>query len=142
MKGITFIEILLVIALLLLISATAMPFTGSFLVRNNWHVAVDRVTSEIWKAQAYAMDGKTIGGNDIWGVCITGTTFRLFNGSCATPNFREDYAMPAGVTISGISSVTFNSLTGVPSAISTITITSDLGENTITINGAGMTQMN
>ena len=142
MKGVTFIELLLVIALLLLLSVMTTPFVGSYLVRNNWHVAADRVLSEVWKAQAYAMDGKSISGSEVWGVCITGNTFRLFNGSCATPNFREDYDMPAGVTVSGIGSVTFDNLSGVPSAVSTITITSNLGTSTITINGAGMAEMN
>jgi hypothetical protein len=98
--------------------------------------------SETWKAQAYAMDGKTISGSQIWGVCIIGNNFRMFNGSCASPNFREDYAFPSGVTISGISSVTFDNLTGIPSAVSTITVVSGLGTSTITINGAGMTQEN
>lgn len=142
MKGVTFIELILVIALFLLLSGMATPFVGSYLLRNNWHVAVDRVMSEIWKAQAYAMDGKVIDGSDVWGVCITGTTFRLFNGSCATPNFKEDYDMPGGVSVAGISSVTFDNLTGVPSAVSTITVGGSLGSNTITINGAGMTEMN
>lgn len=142
MKGVTFIELILVISLLLLLSVMTTPFVGSYLIRSNWHVAADRVISEVWKAQAYAMDGKVINGNEVWGVCITGTTFRLFNGSCATPSFREDYEMPMGVTISGIGSVSFDNLTGVPSSISTITISSSLGSSTITINGAGMTEQN
>ncbi len=142
MKGITFIELLLVIALLIMISAIATPFVGSFLTRNNWHVSADRVMSEIWKAQAYSMDGKSISGNNLWGVCITGTTFRMFDGSCANPNFKEDFSIPANVTVSGIGSVTFDDLTGTPSAVSTISISSSLGSNTITINGAGMADMN
>lgn len=142
MKGVTFIELLLVIALFLLLSTMATPFVGSFLIRNNWHVAADRVMSEVWKAQAYAMDGKEVNGSKVWGVCITGTNFRMFNGSCATPNFREDYPMPVNVSVSGIGSVTFDNLTGVPSAISVITITSNLGTSTININGAGMVEMN
>ncbi len=142
MKGVTFIELILVISLLLLLSVMTTPFVGNYLIRNNWHIAIDRVMSEIWKAQAYAMDGKIINGSKVWGVCITGTTFRLFNGSCASPNFREDYDMPVGVIISGIGSVSFDNLTGVPSSISTITISSSLGSSTITINGAGMTEQN
>ncbi len=142
MKGFTLIELLLVIAIFLILSTMATPFVGSYLTRNNWHVAVDRVMSEVWKAQSYATDGKVIGGSDIWGVCITGTTFRMFNGTCASPNFAEDYAIPLGVTMSGIGSVTFDNLTGVPSAVSTISVVSSLGSSTITINGAGMVQEN
>lgn len=142
MKGVTFIELLLVIALLLLLSVMATPFVGSLLVRNNWHVAADRVMSEIWKAQNYAMDGKEINGSRMWGVCITGTKFRMYNGSCESANFKEDYETPAGVAITGIGSVTFDNLTGEPSSTATIDVVSDLGSSVITINGAGMTEMN
>ena len=140
MKGVTFIELILVISLLLLLSTVATPFVGSYIVRNSRHVAVDRVMSEIWKAQFYAIDGKTINGNKTWGVCITGDIFRMFNGSCASPNLKEDYDIPAGLTASGINSVTFDNLTGVPSAVSTITLVSELGTSTVVINGAGMTE--
>lgn len=142
MRGVTLVEMLLVIAIFGVIAASATPFLSSFLVRNNWHVAVDRVASEIYKSQSYAMDGKTIGGNSVWGVCITGNIFRMFNGSCAAPNFREDYVIPNQVTVSGITSVTFGNLRGEPNVVSTINVVSGLGSNTITLSAAGMVDVN
>lgn len=142
MKAVTLMELLLVISLFLILAVMTTPFVGNYLIRSNRYVAVDRVMSEIWKAQAFAMGGRMISGNKTWGVCITGTTFRLFNGNCATPNYREDYLVPVGVSVSGIGSVTFDNLTGAPSAVSTITVGGSLGTNTITINGAGMAEMN
>jgi prepilin-type N-terminal cleavage/methylation domain-containing protein len=142
MKGITIIELLLVIAIFGILAASTTPFLSSFLIRNNWHVTVDRVASEIYKAQGYAMSGKVINGSDVWGVCITGSVFRMFNGTCATPNYREDFTIPNQIMVSGITSVTFDGLRGGPSSVSTITVNAGLGSNTVTINGAGMVDVN
>lgn len=142
MRGFTLIELLLVIAIFGVIAATTTPFLSSFLVRNSWHVSVDRVSSEIHKAQSYAMSGKVIGGSNVWGVCITGNLFRMFNGSCSSPNFREDYAFPGGVTMSGISSITFGSLRGEPTPAGAVNVVSTLGSNTVNINAAGMVEVN
>lgn len=142
MKGFTLIELLLVIAIIAIITGYSSPFLSTFLMRNSWHTTVDRVMSEITKAQNYAMDGKSIGGNTTWGVCVTGGIFRMFNGSCAVPNMKEDFNIANGVTISGLSFITFNNSRGEPSAVTTITISTAVGSNTITINAAGMVQVN
>lgn len=142
MKGVTIIELLLVIGIFGILAASTTPFLSSFLVRNNWHVTVDRVTSEIYKAQSYAMSGKVISGNKVWGVCITGSVFRMFNGSCEVPNYREDFTIPNQITVSGITAIVFGNLRGEPNSVSTITVNAGLGSNTITINGAGMVDVN
>ncbi|HOX96588.1 MAG TPA: hypothetical protein PLI45_04385 [Candidatus Woesebacteria bacterium] len=142
MKGVTFLELILVIAILLLLGVISVPFTGRFLVRNNQQTAVYRVMSETWKAQDFASSGREINGNRVWGVCLSGTKFRLFNGNCTSPTFKEDYDMPVGVSISGIESVTFDNLTGEPSGVTTITISNEARSNTITINAVGMIEEN
>lgn len=139
MKGFTILELLLVVAIISLVAASSTPFLSSFILRNNWETGIDNVVAATRKAQIYAMSGKTTGP---WGVCITGSTYRLFAGSCAAPTQKNDYAFHAGVTASGITSVTFDSKTGTPSAVSTITITSSLGSKTVSINAAGMIQEN
>jgi len=141
-NGFGLIELLLVIAIVAVLATASTPFLSTFLVRNNWHVAVDRVVSEISKAQGYAMDGKVIGGSKVWGVCITGNTFRMFNGSCVAPNLWEDYAFPGGVNISGISEITFSNLRGEPSAVSVISISSNVGSSTVSVNAAGLVEVN
>lgn len=141
-KGFSLIELLLVIAIVAVLATATTPYLSTFLIRNNWHVAGDRVMSEINKAQTYAMDGKIIGGSTVWGVCITGNMFRMFNGSCASPNFREDYTFPGGVSMSGITEITFSNLRGEPSTASTINIVSSVGSSAVTINAAGMIDMN
>lgn len=141
-NGFGLIELLLVIAIVAVLATATTPFLSTFLVRNNWHVAVDRVVSEISKAQGYAMDGKVVGGSKVWGVCITGNTFRMFNGSCAAPNLWEDYVFPGGVTISGIGEVVFDNLRGEPSSVTLINISSAVGSSTVSINAAGMVEEN
>jgi Tfp pilus assembly protein FimT len=131
---------LLVIAIVAVLATATTPFLSTFLVRNNWHVTTSRVVSEITKAQNYAMSGKVISGSTVWGVCITGSTFRMFNGSCASPNMKEDFAFPGGVTINGITSVTFDNLRGEPSPVATINVVSTVGSSAISINAAGMVE--
>lgn len=141
MKGFTIIELMLVVAILGVISSTATPFLSNFLVRNNRHVATDRILSEIYKAQSYAMSGKEVGGSAVWGVCLTGGVWRMFNGSCLSPNQMENYTIPNGVTVSGVSSVTFNTR-GEPSSTAVITVASGLGNSTITLGTTGMVDVN
>ena len=141
-NGFTIIELIIVVSFITILAGMATPFASSFVSRNNWHVAADRVQSETWKAQSYAMEGKAVSGDSVWGVCISGPYFRLFNGSCATPNLSEDYLIPTGVTITGITTLTFANLRGEPSTPSTITISSTYGTSTITLNAAGMIQQN
>ena len=142
MKAFTVIELILVISIIGVLMAATTPFMSSFMLRNSWHVATDRVVSEVYKAQNYAMSGKTISGSNVWGVCVNGDTFRMFNGSCSTPNFFEDYSFPRGITITGITSVTFDSLRGLPSVVSTISIVSELGSSNVNLGESGMVDVN
>lgn len=142
MRGFTIIEMFLAIAIMAVLSMATTPFLSSFLIRNNWHVATDRVVSEVYKAKNYSMAGKLIVGSNVWGVCMTSGKFRLFNGSCASPNFFEDYIIPSGVTVSGITEVNFDNLRGIPSAVTTINIVSNVGSSNITLSGSGMVDVN
>lgn len=142
MKGFTIIELLMVIAFVAILAGMVTPFTSSFISRNNYQVTIDRVLSEVWKAQSYAMEGKSVGGNTVWGVCISGSSFRLFNGSCAGPNTKEDYEIPNGITVSGITSVTFDDLRGEPTPVSDIVVSSSYGNTTISLGAAGLVERN
>lgn len=136
------LEMLLTISLIAIIASAGIPMASSFLSRSGRQVAVDRIASEVYKAQNYAMNEKVFSGSVVWGVCLTGNIFRMFNGSCASPNYKEDFVPNAGVSVSGLSSITFESLRGIPSAATTITISNDFGTNSVVINGAGMVEVN
>lgn len=138
-QGLTLIELLMVIAIFAIIAASSTPFLSNFILRNNYETTVDKVVSTIRKAQQYAMDGK----NDVtWGVCLSGNSIRLFSGSCALPTFSEDFDTPSSVTITGLNETTFSTLRGEPSSALSITITTDIGTQTVTMNTAGGMEIN
>lgn len=142
MKGFTIIELILIISLLGILAGVGSPFISSFITRDNWHVATDRITSELWKAQSYAMEGKSINGSKVWGVFLIGNVFRLFNGDCNNPNYKEDFAVPNGISVTGISNLVFDNLRGEPDAAVVMSVTSNLGSSSISVNAAGMIDAN
>lgn len=140
--GFSLLEMLMVIGLLAIIASAGIPMASSFLSRSGRQVAVDRIASEVYKAQNYAMNERVISGSTTWGVCQTGNIFRLFNGSCASPNYKEDFVPNNGVSVSGITSITFDNLRGLPSVATTIVVSNNFGANSIVINAGGMVEVN
>lgn len=133
-KGVTVIELLLVISIVAIVAAAATPFLSSFVLRNNLEVTTARVIGTIRKAQNYSQDGKN---DEVWGVCLTGGNLRLFSASCTSPSFSEDFSVPKTVKISGLSETFFSKLRGEPSNSLNITITTDIGTSTVQLNEAG-----
>lgn len=132
-QGVTLIELLLVLSIIAVLGTATTPFLSRFVTANNLDTTRDNVIGTIRKAQQYAMDGK----NDAtWGACVTGTNIRLFQGTCTTPTFSEDFSIPTSVTVSGFAETTF-SKRGEPSGAVTITISSATGSHTVSINAAG-----
>ncbi len=132
-SGISLIELLIVIAIIALVGAATSPFLSNFIQRNNTDVSVDNVKGYLRKAQGYAIDKKD---DQVWGVCISGTTLRLFSGSCSTPVFAEEYTIPSSISITGLNEITFSD-SGEPSSVLDIAINSDIETYTIQVNGAG-----
>ena len=139
--GFTFIEVILVVGILSLIAAVTTPLFARFLAKNHIETTTTTVVGFLRKAQENAMDGK----NDAtWGVCITGSTLRFYSNTCAAPNVKNDFTIPSPVTITGLTDTTFSKGRGEPSAPVpvSITISSDFGSKTITLNAAGGIEVN
>jgi prepilin-type N-terminal cleavage/methylation domain-containing protein len=135
MRGFTLIELLLVIALILLLGGLGSPFISRFYINAQYETSVDKVISTLRKAQTYAMSGKN---NAVWGICYTSNMVRLYQGTCASPTFAENFDISSNITITGLSSETTFSLgRGEPSQALTITISSLVGTTTVTLNRAG-----
>lgn len=132
--GLTLIELLLVISLILIIGATATPFFSRFIIQNSYETTVDKVISTIRKAQAYSLSSKN---GAVWGVCYTGNKIRLFQGTCLSPTISEDFDVSSTVTVSGLSSTTFSLRRGEPSQSLTVIVNANVGTTTITLNRAG-----
>ena len=131
--GITLIELLLVIALIALIGAATTPFLSRFVLQTNHDTTIDNLISSIRKAQTYAMDGKN---GETWGVCNTSGMIRFYSGSCGSPTYQENFSIPGSISLSGLSDTTFNQR-GEPSGTLSISISSDIDNNTVVINSAG-----
>lgn len=132
-KGITLIELLLVVAIIALLGATTTPFLSRFVLQTQFDASLDKVVSSIRKAQQYSMSEKISTG---WGVCLIGNTVRMFLGSCNSPTIAEDFVIPQTVSIQGLSTTTFNTR-GEPSNALSITISTAIDSKTISVNSAG-----
>jgi len=133
-KGLTVIELLIVIVIIGLLGAATTPFLSQFLHLNNFDTTVNKTISAIRKSQSYAMDNKN---NQTWGICQTGSNIRIYSGTCNTPSYSEDYSIPAMVTLSGLNDTTFSGNRGEPSQELSIEIAASNESTTVSLNSAG-----
>ena len=133
-NGFTLIELLLVVGIMAIIALMSSPLLSNFVATNNLENASFRIISSIRKAQNYSINGKN---NTPWGICLNGKNFRIYAGSCIAPTTKEDFAIPDGVSVSGLTDITFSSLRGEPTTTSSITISNSSGTKSININAAG-----
>jgi len=145
LSGFTFIEVILMVALMIFIGIIASPFYGNFLFGQEAKKTSAELRESFTKARSYSMMGK---GNDQWGVALDAERIVLFKGGSfggRDPVFDEVYPLHDLVTVTGLSEVVFERGTGAPSSQPTITITfygnSDTPTthtHTLTINAAGV----
>lgn len=137
MKGFTFIELILVVALISIVTAMSAVFYTRFLTQNAVLNTVDQLVGQMHKAQIYAMSGRQ-GSN--WGVNYSSSVITLYSGNSylARNNaFDEKFSVNSNITVSGFSDINFNRLTGVPNVTPTIIITGNNNTKSIIINSQG-----
>jgi type II secretory pathway pseudopilin PulG len=133
-RGLTLIELILVVALIILIAALSAPFATGTLSRTGNRSYSDSVISTLRKAQMYSMQKK---GGSIWGICLTETAIRVYRGSCNTPIQKEDTTISSAGTITGLLDTTFSAVRGEPSNTLSITVSSQNETTNIILNQAG-----
>lgn len=138
-SGFTLIELILVVGLFLIISATATSFNSSWFLRNNLESSKNMLISSVRKAQSYSIAKKN---GLTWGVCLIGQTIRMFGGNCASPVIKDDYDLPNNISISGLSNVTFSSFRGEPNSIQNISLSGNNKTINLIINSAGGLSVN
>lgn len=132
-RGITLIELLLVISIIAVIGLVTTPFLSRFVLQTNFDTTVETLVSSLRKAQGYAMDGKN---SVVWGVCKSENKIRLYAGSCVTPTTSENYSIPGSVTVDNLNATAFN-LRGEPSGALSILVRTGLESAIIEVNTAG-----
>ncbi len=137
--GLTLIELLLVISIILIIGTFSVIFFSRFLTQNAVANTQDQLIGELRKAQVYAMMGRQNGN---WGVRFGSNKITLFQGnSYALRNtaFDESFSENATISISGFSEIVFTKTTGLPSTFATYTIIGNDSLKQVTVNSQGVT---
>lgn len=132
-QGLTLIELLLVVAIFAIVAASSTPFYSRFVTQMQMDTTSSRLFASLRKAQQYAIDGR---GDMTWGVCLHEGMIRMYSQSCTDPITKDDFVLPNVVEVSGLTNVIF-SQRGEPDSPTTITVSTSIGTEEITINQAG-----
>lgn len=138
MKGFSFVELILVVALILILAGTTSAFYSNFLTRNAVANTTDQILGQLRKAQMYAMMGKSNGN---WGVNFSSQTITLYEGSSYPGNATfETISVNNNISVTGFSDINFSKISGKPSTPVpvTITISGNNESKTITVNELGV----
>lgn len=124
-RGLTYLELLLVIALVLLVGSMSSSLYSNFILQNASANATNQIKSDLREAQLFAMEGKQ---NSNWGINVGNSAITLYKGnSYATrnPAFDQLFSLNSNITATISSGVTFDasSSTTNTSNVSTLTWT-------------------
>jgi len=142
-RGFSFIEVILVVSIVAIMSLMGTVFYSRFLTQNAVANATDHMISQLRKAQIYSMEGKQSGGN--WGVNHTVSPKQLQFFLQGNTAFNENYSINSNITISPVFNVLFTHYTGVPTGATfplTITISGNNSTESITVNSQGVVSKN
>jgi len=132
-RGVTLIELLLVIAIIALLGATTIPVGSGFLIRNNFHNSTNELISSLRIAQINSLSGKE---NRQWGVEISSSAIKMY--AVGDTAFDQTYDIPGGVSIT-TDTIIFDQLTGNSDATANLTVSNSGGDSrSITVNQLGV----
>lgn len=142
--GVSFVELLLIITIVTILSVGAYPFGASFLARNHLKNKTNEIISSFRIAQINSISGKE---DSQWGVYVDSSSIIMFMGSSyISPGTVQDqvYEVPSTISVSpNPVEVVFDKLNGNSSSTVTITVTNAIGgSNTISVNEVGVVDVN
>ncbi|MFA5840870.1 MAG: prepilin-type N-terminal cleavage/methylation domain-containing protein [Candidatus Paceibacterota bacterium] len=149
-KGITVVELLVVLAVLGIIIAVALPQFAKIRENQVLKSTVEEVTSSLNKAQSQTLSSV---GSSSYGVHFQSDKVIIFKGivfsAVDLSNETIDIIIPASitdVTLGGVSGSTgdvyFNRLSGAPNQTGTITVSTTSYSKIITISATGIVSVN
>jgi len=131
-KGVSIIELILVIAIIALVGATTIPAGSAFLVRNQLKNKTNELVSSLRTAQINTFSGKE---DRQWGVEVSGSSIKLY--AVGEPAFDQAFSIPRSISITQ-ETIVFDKLTGNPDVNATFIINSNTGDsNTVSVNQVG-----
>lgn len=146
-RGTSYLQVLLVVAMLTILAAVASPMYAQFQYRQRLHGTADILLADIRYAQTKAMQSENASQ---WGIHINDTdkAYVLFSGSSYNPAEPENYTVsyPNSISLSPNQDIVFAPVTGQPDSGTSTTITinsQNLDEaRSVLINTEGMTEAN
>lgn len=123
-RGFTFIELMLVIALITIIGVFIAPIGLSYYQSQLLNETSDGLVSALRQAESFAYTGRH---NHAFGVFITADTYTVFEGDTyASRITSEDMVFPIAstVTVSGLQEIVFSEMSGTPRATGMVTVVS------------------
>lgn len=133
------LEVALSISILGMIFGMTMPLYRTFMIRNDLDLAVTTFVQDLHRAQTLS---QITDGDSVWGVHVATGSILIYKGSSYVLRDQaldEDTSMPASISVSGLTNVTFAKQTGIPQSIGTTTFISNTNETrNVTINQKGM----
>ena len=141
-RGITIIELLLVISITTILSAASVPIASNFMVRSYFRDGKDAVVSQLYTSKINSMTNKE---NSPWGVNTTSSQITVFKGTsyaARDTDFDKNFNTPNSITISS-GEVVFAQHSGNLSSAASFTISSNLGDSdTVNVNLVGNIDVN
>jgi Tfp pilus assembly protein FimT len=140
MKGFTFIEMILMVALVLFIGTMAIPFYMRFAYSEDLSIVRDEIVQSLKQARLATLLGKNDGR---WGVAVRPEEVIFFQGDTyETRNSRYDqsYPLSAQVRVSGADEVVFDRPGGTLDDPVTMVLSDGDMTETLTINREGIVE--
>jgi prepilin-type N-terminal cleavage/methylation domain-containing protein len=141
-SGVSLIELIIVVAIILIVGGASAVFGANFLNSNNLEIKTTEVVFVLRNAQLNALSSKK---DSRWGVKTNASDIILFKGDSFAERdatYDEVYDVPRSISITE-SEVVFEKLTGVPNGSAEIVVSSQNGEAyVLEVNEVGIVNLN
>lgn len=137
-RGISLLETLLSVSIIVLLAGMAAPVYFSFQVRNDLDVTQVSIAQTLRRAQILA---QAVDGDSAWGLKVQPGALIMFKGinfSSRDPSFDEQFDVAASVTPAGVDEIVFSKVSGDPTVAGVITLAGSSGDTrSLTITDKG-----